>query len=85
MISFNTFLGEKGSQLSSGQKQRLAIARIILKDPEILILDEATSNLDEANAAAVQQALDSIMKNRTTLVVSHRASALSACNKVISL
>ena len=82
---YDTFLGEKGSQLSSGQKQRLAIARIILKDPEILILDEATSNLDEANAAAVQQALDSIMKNRTTLVVSHRASALSACNKVISL
>jgi len=82
---YNTHLGEKGAQLSGGQKQRIAIARIIIRNPQILILDEATSNLDEINAEMIQKSLNSIMKNRTTLVISHRESALSNCNKTIAL
>ncbi|XP_057439153.1 ABC transporter B family member 4-like [Lotus japonicus] len=73
---FDTMVGEHGSQLSGGQKQRIAIARAILKDPRILLLDEATSSLDEESQRVVQQALDRVMVNRTTIVVAHRLSTV---------
>ena len=73
---FNTLVGERGLQLSGGQKQRVAIARALLKDPKILILDEATSNLDTASEHLVQEALQALMKGRTTLVIAHRLATV---------
>jgi ABC transporter fused permease/ATP-binding protein len=73
---FKTRVGEKGIQLSGGQKQRVAIARALLKDPKLLILDEATSNLDTASEHLVQEALQTLMKGRTTLVIAHRLATV---------
>jgi len=82
---FDTLVGEKGIQLSGGQKQRVAIARALLKSPKILILDEATSNLDTASESLVQEALARLMKGRTTLVIAHRLSTIKAAHKIFVL
>ncbi|VAW08083.1 Efflux ABC transporter, permease/ATP-binding protein, partial [hydrothermal vent metagenome] len=73
---FATRVGERGYRLSGGEKQRIAIARVILKDPSILILDEATSHLDSQSEALVQDALERVMENRTSLVIAHRLSTI---------
>lgn len=73
---FNTVVGERGVKLSGGQRQRVAIARTILKDPALLILDEATSALDAESESLVQQALDKLMENRTTIIIAHRLATI---------
>ncbi|QDH21631.1 ABC transporter ATP-binding protein [Saccharibacillus brassicae] len=78
-----TQAGERGVKLSGGQRQRLAIARAILRDPDILLLDEATAHLDSASEGLVQQALDSLMRGRTTLVIAHRLSTVRGADKLI--
>jgi ATP-binding cassette subfamily B protein len=76
-------VGERGYRLSGGEKQRMAIARVILKNPSILILDEATSHLDARSEALVQQALERIMENRTSLVIAHRLSTVLNADKIV--
>jgi ABC-type multidrug transport system fused ATPase/permease subunit len=79
----DTLVGDRGVKLSGGQKQRVAIARAILKDPSILILDEATSSLDAKSESLVQDALEKLMENRTTIVIAHRLSTIRKVNRIL--
>ncbi|GAK10171.1 ABC transporter ATP-binding protein [Geomicrobium sp. JCM 19038] len=82
---YSTEVGERGIRVSGGQRQRLAIARAIIRDPELLLLDEATAHLDSHSEALVQEALQSLMKNRTTLVIAHRLSTVKDAHQLIVL
>jgi len=84
-LGLDTLVGEQGLRLSGGQRQRIAIARAIYKDAPILILDEATSALDNKSERFVQDALETLMQNRTSLVIAHRLSTIENADKIVVL
>jgi ATP-binding cassette subfamily B protein/subfamily B ATP-binding cassette protein MsbA len=82
---YETVVGERGFKLSGGQRQRLSIARAILADPQILILDEATSNLDTHSEQLIQASLAELFKNRTTFVIAHRLSTVTGADIIVAM
>ena len=82
---YDTDIGQRGVKLSGGQKQRLSIARVFLKDPAVLIFDEATSALDNESEKVIQDCLDSLAKNRTTIVIAHRLTTIRNAKRILVL
>jgi ATP-binding cassette subfamily B protein len=80
---YDTIVGERGSRLSGGEKQRISIARAVLRDPRILILDEATSSVDVQTEGKIQKALENLTRGRTTIAIAHRLATLRNCDRLV--
>jgi ABC-type multidrug transport system fused ATPase/permease subunit len=84
-MGYDTAVGERGVKLSGGQRQRLAIARVFLKDPALVILDEATSSLDSESERLVEEAMEELLRGRSTLIIAHRLSTVLRADRVVVL